>query len=320
MLSEILYASAKQQQEGRSRHALGISCSSLFPCPYRLRLVHENRMPKQEWTSQQILNADDGWWQEEQSVRRLAAAGVQIVDRQTNVTVGRSHVPGSYDGAFTLVGTRYLWEHKAYDSQSQAIQFLQQYGMNKLPSQKAQTNGYMLGGGFEWCDFFVKVKNNNSYIDVAYQIDRPFILEIVEWCDKIRLDNWKPEPEKCKWCGLCGHDCFEEEPDFSWIASADEAEMVEKWKKGKSYTEMGELMMKEADQVFIGVKNRQGKIVVPGLIGDKDVLMMPGLQIIKNQFNRFEIDKSLVLKHYGAEGLALTGVDKPVTQYRHKEV
>lgn len=319
MLSEILEAAAPRRREDRPGRS-GLSISSLFPCAYRLRRVHDGTAQTREITAREFYNMDDGWWQEEQSVRRLANAGVQIVERQSNVHIGKSRIPGSYDGAFTLKSTRYLWEHKAYDSQAQAIAFLQSFGMDKLPQQKAQSNGYMLGGGFELSDFFVKVKNNNDYIDVVHKIDRPFIEEIVEWCDRIRLENWKPEPVKCKWCGLCGLDCFEEEPDFSWIAYADEQEMVEQWKKGKQYVDVGEEMMKEADAVFVGVKNKQGKIVVPGLIGNKDILIMPGLQITKSQYTRFDIDKALVLKHYGPEGLALTAVEKPIVRYTHKEV
>ena len=262
---------------------------------------------------------DDGWYQEQQSVERLKKAGVEIIDRQNRITIGKSKVPGSYDGAFLLNDRKYLWEHKAYDQQAEAVQFLQMWGMDRLPAQKAQTNGYMLGAGLEWCCFFVKVKNNNTYIDLPYRIDRPFIDEIVEWCDKIRLDGWKPEPQECKWCSTCGMGCFGSVTDFSWIQTATESEMVEKWVKGKQFVDIGKALQEEADSVLIGIRAKDGHFVQKGLIGDKDLLVLPGLEIQKLTSHRFDIDKSLVLEHFGPEGLMTVGVEKTVISYRHKE-
>lgn len=321
MLSEILEAAAPRRRQARPGRS-GISMSSLFPCPYRLRLVHEGRYWPKEQTAQEFYNMSDGWTQEQQSVERLAAAGVQIIDRQNKIFVGKSMVPGSYDGAFVLGGTKYLWEHKAYDSLAQAVQFLLQWGMDKLPAQRAQTNGYMLGAGLIHCDFFVKVKNNNTYRDIVYGIDRPFIEEIVEWCDKLRLENWKPEPAECKWCSMCGVNCFKagEKIDLSWIASADESEMVDKWLKGKQFLEIGKMLQEEADRVLIGIRNKEGEFLQRGLIGDKDVLILPGLQISKIASHRFDVDKSLILKEFGPEGLIKVSREHEVVSYRHKEL
>lgn len=318
MLSKILEAAAPTRRDMSGR-ATGITVSSLFPCPYRLRLVHDNKYWSQEITPQQFYNMDDGHWQESQSVERLKAAGIVIENRQRRIYVGRSEVPGHYDGDFGLNGIRYLWEHKAYDQYAEALQFLRMWGMNKLPSQKAQTNAYMLGGGLEWCDFFVKVKNNNTYVDVTYRLDRPFIEEITEWCDKIRLEDWKPEPLQCQWCSSCGVGCFEEEIDFSWIATADSEEVVEKWKTGDKYEKVGKMLKEEADQVLIGIRDKEGRFIQKGLIGDKELLVLPGLQISKVIAHRFDIDKSLVLQELGPEGLMKVGREKDTIQYRHKE-
>lgn len=318
MLSEILEAYAPKKRTARPGRS-GISMSSLFPCPYRLRLVHEGTYyGAGDITAQEFWNMEDGADQESQSVRRLAAARVLIENRQRKVFIGKSMVPGMYDGDFTLNGKRYLWEHKAYDSLAQAVQFLQQWGMDKLPAQKAQTNGYMLGGGLEWCDFFVKIKNNNTYIDVAYQIDRPFIEEIAGWCDDIRIKDWKPEPKECEWCSMCGVNCFDT-VDMSWMATASEAEMVEKWIKGKQFIGIGKMMQEEADSVFLGVKDKQGNVIQKGLIGDKEVLVLPGLEIRKSVQHRFEVSKDDVLREFGPEGLIKVGQEHTIIQYRHKE-
>ncbi len=319
MLSEILDAAAPTKRAPRPNRPGGISMSSLFPCPYRLRLVHDGKYWGDSLTPQQHYNMADGNDQEEQSVKRLAAAGITIENRQKEVVVGRSKVPGAYDGDFELNGKRYLWEHKAYDQNTDAMWFLKQWGMAKLPEQRAQTNGYMLGGGLERADFFVKVKNNNTYIDIPYSIDRPFIDEIVEWCDRIRLDDWKPKPEECKWCTLCRVGCFDHLVDLSWIATADETKMVEKWKQGTQFIGIGKMLQEEADAVFIGIRDKEGKITQPGLIGDKELLVLPGLEIKKSTSHPFKLSKALVLQEFGPEGLIKVGTSNPVVQYRHKE-
>jgi len=319
LLSEILDAAAPRKREARANRAPGISMSSLFPCAYRLRLVHDSKYWAEELTPQQYYTMEDGWWQEEQSVRRLAKAGITIENRQREVTVGKSKVPGSYDGDFILNGIRYLWEHKAYADDGQAVWFMTMWGLDKLPSQKAQTNGYMLGGGLEWCDFFVKLKSSNTYPELVYQIDRPFIEEIVEWCDKIRLEDWKPKPKKCKWCSHCNVGCFDEGIDFSWIATADESEMVQKWLEGDKYEKVGKMLKEEADAALIGVRDKQGKFIRQGLIGDKDLLVLPGMEIKKIIQHRFSIDKNKVLQELGPEGLIRVGYESDVVQYRHKE-
>ena len=321
MLSEVLEAWAPQIQKTRTPRVPGLSMSSLFPCPYRLYLVHTGEYTRQRgvWTPQQILNADDGWYQESQSIERLARAGVKIIDRQKRVVVGKSKVPGTMDGAFVLDGVRRVWEHKAYGDNSEALWTLLTRGFDSLPSQKAQISGYMLGDGSEEGCFFVKLKSSNTYVDRLVKLDRPFIEEILEWCDKIRLEGWKPEPTECKWCTSCGVGCFDEAMDFSWIQSADSSEMVEKWKKGKQFIGIGNMLQEEADSVFLGVKNKAGKVVVPGLIGDKDLLVLPGLEIKKTIVHRFDVDKQLVLQEFGPEGLIKVGREKDVVQYRHKE-
>ncbi len=318
MLSEILDAYAPHYEKSREPHAPGISMSGLFPCPYWLWLVHTEQAYQREWTSQQIWNLDDGHDQEDQSVRRLEAAGVHIQNRQRTVYIGKSKVPGHYDGDFTLFGRNWLWEHKAYDSQSDAVQFLRMWGMDKLPSQRAQTNAYMLGGGLEWCNFFVKVKNNNTYIDEPYSIDRPFIDEIVEWCDRIRLDNWTPEKKPCEWCSMCRASCFGDIIDSTWVQTASETDAVDKWIQGKQFVNIGSMMQEEADVVLIGIRAKDGHFIQKGLIGDKDVLLLPGMVIKKTVSHRLNMDKSLILQHFGPEGLIKVGRNSISVSYRHK--
>jgi len=259
---------------------------------------------------------NDGWDQEEQSVARLAKAGIKIIDRQMKVTVGESKVPGSLDGAFILGGKKRLWEHKAYDQQADAVKSLLLSGFDHLPNQKAQSNGYMLGAGLDEVNFFVKVKNNNDYIDRTFPIDRPFITEIVSWCDRIRLEGWKPKPIECQWCANCYSDCFGPTLDFGRIGEALEEEMVEKWKRGDQYKRVGEMLLEEARACFVGTKDKDGNVLSEGLIGDKDLLLLGDIQVKKIMQHRFDIRKEKIVEEFGVEGLFKVGEEKDITTYR----
>lgn len=317
MLSEVLEAWAPSLQKS-TRRAPGLSISALFPCPYRLYMVHTGEFTRQrgKWTPQQILNADDGWSQESQSVERLAKAGIKIIDRQMRVSVGASQIPGSIDGAFIAKGKKRLWEHKAYDQGSDAVKTLQLWGLDRLPNQKAQSNGYMLGARLDEVDFFVKVKNNNDYIDRVYPIDLPFITEIVDWCDRIRLDAWAPEPKECQWCSYCGFGCFDPVLDFSWMSEVSEEEMVEKWKKGDQFKKIGEMLLDDARTYFVGKKDKHGNVLSEGIIGDRDLLLAGDLEVKKVMQHRFNIKKDLVVQEFGVEGLFKVAEESDIATYR----
>jgi len=279
--------------------------------------VHENRYWDEDITPQQFYNMSDGWDQEEQSVKRLARAGVVIRNRQNRIFIGKSRVPGSYDGDFELNNLVCIWEHKAYDQQSDAVQTFMLHGIEGLPAQKTQTNAYMLGSGINHCCFHIKIKNNNTYMDTVYEIDRPFIEEIVEWCDRIRLDNWKPEPVKCRWCAKCGVGCFGEVLDFANITTMSESEAVKKWIEGKQLVGVGEMMQEEADAVLIGIRDKQGNFIQKGLIGDKDTLILPGMEIRRIVSHGMSVEKSLILSNFGPDGLMKVSVPYVRTQFRH---
>lgn len=44
MLSEILFAGVKTEREERPDRVPGLSCSGLYPCPYRLYLAHTGKV------------------------------------------------------------------------------------------------------------------------------------------------------------------------------------------------------------------------------------------------------------------------------------
>jgi hypothetical protein len=321
MLSEVLEAAApikRAKRPGRS----GISISQLYPCSYRLRLVHDGNYWEEEITPQQYYNMDDGWTQEDQSVKRLAKAGIIINNRDfqgRSVTIGKSKVPGSSDGTFTLSGIRRVWEHKAYDNDTSAVWTLKNLGMDYLPNQKSQVNGYMMGYGLQEAVFFVKIKNNNTYIDTIVKLDRPFIEEIIEWCDKIRLEDWKPEPVKTPWCASCGLGCFGDLLDFSWVGQRPSDElsrtMADKWLQGDKLEKLGDMLKNESRAYFVG----DSKAEIEGIIGDESLLVVEDLLEVKKIIqHRFTISKQRVLEEFGPEGLIKVGEESKVTQYRFK--
>jgi len=317
MLSELMFAGTKVEK--KTNREPGISGSSLYPCPYRLYQVHIGTEFYDEPTPQRILNMEDGWDQEEQTVRRLwEKCKVKIEDRQSQVYLGKSKVPGHIDGTITLNGTKRLWEHKAWSSD--AFDDFTRWGLKYRPQEYSQINGYMVGMSLEETDFMVKKKETNDYYDIIFPLDLDFINPIITWCDMIRLDGWKPEPKECKWCRFCGLHCFDAPIDFSWMEIADAEDIVAKWKKGKAFKEGGELLMEEARAYLVGVKDKSGFWLKKGIIGDKELLRVGDLEIRKITSRRFDIDKGKILDFYGPDGLSKVGSENIIESYRIREV
>jgi hypothetical protein len=314
MLSELLMTAVQAKgRRPRPDRVPGLSCSSLFPCPYALYKVHTGSTWEEELTPQQLLNLEDGWFQEEQSIQILKEyTGIEVKDRQAHITVGRSNISGHIDGTVYQDKKR-LWEHKAWGS-SRFDWFISK-GIDAFPGEKAQVNAYMLGMGLDECVFFVKRKETNDYCSPIIPLDKDYILPIINWADKIRLDGWIPEPQLTSMCAHCGLNCFGEVVDFSWIKEAKAPEMAEKWKQGKKFMDVGGMLMEEARTFFVG--SRDGNI--KGIIGDESLLLIDGLKIMKIISHRFDIKKELVLKEFGPEGLVKVGEEKEVTSYRITE-
>lgn len=317
MLSEILKASVPTKREAKPDRVPGITCSQLFPCPYRLYKTHIGEVWEEELTPQQILNMEDGWDQEAQSIRRLKEkAGIVIRDRQAYVSVGKSRIPGHIDGTVTLDDKKRLWEHKAWDESP--FDWFVSKGIEHRPGEKAQVNAYMLGRGLNECIFFLKKKNNNDYYDSIIPLDMDFILPIIEWADRIRLEGWVPEPKLCQYCAYCYARCFGQIVDFSWIKEAKAPEMAKKWRDGYQLSSVGEMYMQEARTFFTGQVLEKGRQVkqFPGLIGDEDLLLVEGLKIRKIPQHRFDISKQAIIEEFGAEALIKVGVERDIVTYR----
>jgi hypothetical protein len=319
MLSELLFAAvASRGKEPRPDRAPGISCSSLFPCPYRLYKAHIGEIWKEVLTPQQILNMRNGWFAEEESVQLLKEAGIIIKDRQERVTVGRSEIPGKIDGKVEL-DSKYLWEHKAWGDSG--YDWFVANGIEAFPGEKAQVNAYLLGTGLDKCIFYVKRKENNDYHDEVVCRDEAYILPILEWADRIRLDGWVPEPELTGICARCGVGCFGTILDLSWIKEAKASEVADKWRQGKQLSDVGTFMMDEARTVLTGQVKVGDKWLkkAPGLIGDESLLLVEGLKVQKITQHRFEVRKEDVFRVFGIDGLMNVGHEKDIVQYKITE-
>lgn len=318
MLSEVLFTYTDGHRQPRGDRVPGLSCSQLFPCPYYLYKVSTGEVWEREVTAQQLLNMEDGWNAEEQSVRRLGRAGIKIYSRQMKVRIGKSGVPGTIDGLVDANGKTYLWEHKAWNENN--FRIFKNFGLEKFPGQRTQVQAYMVGTGLDACDFYVKYKDNNDYHDIVEDLDLDYIMPTIEWCDRIRIDKWVPEPKECKWCAYCGFKCFGDIIDFSWISTADATEMAEKWVKGDKLSKVGEMLKDEARTYFLGKTDKRGIVLAEGIIGDKDLLLVGTLQIKKVIMHRFDINKEKILEFFGPEGLMKVGEEKDITTYRFREM
>jgi len=318
ILSEAIFASVGKKRVQKSSRQPGLSCSQLFPCPYRLLLAHQGRLYDEDIRPQDLLNMDDGWIQEEKTVNRLAKAGIVVSNRQDRVRLGKSGVPGSIDGVVTLNDTPRLWEHKAWNTHS--FYLFSNYGLKYFPNVKTQVNAYMLGMNLKEAFVTVVHKDSNNYEDILVQRDDDYIVQIIEWCDKIRLEKWKPVPEEIPECIRCNIKCFGEKVDFSWMTSVDASEMVKKWKEAKQLQHIGEMMEQDVRDYFVGKKDKYGQVIVEGVMGDKELLIADDLEIKRIVSHRFDIKKEKVLEVFGPDGLMKVGEEKDIIQYRFREV
>lgn len=313
MLSELIFASVERQLTDERR---GISCSTLFPCPYRLYLVHTGKR-WEDFSPRDLLNMEDGWDQEVQTVRRLERSGIKVLGRDPSeryLEVGRSRIPGNWDGCIILGGEEYVFEHKAMGEAH--FWMLQNYGLDSFPGYKAQIQAYMIGKDKRKGILLAKYKDTNDYFDVIEELDEDFIMPIIEWADSIRLDGWRPSPKESKWCRHCGVNCFGVLLDFGRIREASASEMAKRWRRGKQLKAMGEMLIEEARTFFVGKRDEFGNNIVDGLIGDKDVLLVDGLKIIKVRQHRFDVSKEAVLREFGPEALLKVCKESEVVTYR----
>lgn len=309
MLSEIMMMGTTIKKDpGRLP---GLSCSSLFPCPTYLYKAQKEQVWTEEPDPQQILNMEDGWDQEEQTVRRLKERKVEVICRDPKsrrVVIGKSNIPGSFDGVVILNKTKYLWEHKAMSIRN--FELLRTFGLEAFPNYKAQVQGYMLGANLSSCIFMAKEKDSNNYFDLIEKFNPDFIFPIVDWADRIRLEEWVPIPEENKYCKDCKIGCFRTsiQIDFSSITPSMNEEMENQWRKGKALKQMGESLEATARDFFISS------------MGESRFLTTGTLEVVRQDSKRIEINKKKLLDLVGPDIIVQVMEEKPITSYRFKDI
>ena len=80
------------------------------------------------------------------------------------------------------------------------------------------------------------------------------------------------------------------------------------------------MLMEEARSYFVGIKDKSGKWIRKGLIGDKSLLLANGIEIKKIIQHRLDVNKQLIIENFGPEGLLKVSEENEITQYRIREV
>ena len=320
MLSELMLAGVTTDRPAfKPGSTSGLYVSGLHPCAYRMYKMHKGEVYAQKEEPQSILNMEDGHFQETQAMERLKNyAKIEVKDNQRRVTIGKAETSGRIDGTFTFSSKEYLWEFKAMN-ENRYRRFTAS-GLDTFLDYRSQYNGYLLGLGLEECVFQAKHKDSNSYHDITVKLDRPFIEEIVKLVDRIKLESWVPEPDLCSYCAYCGLGCFGEVLDLSRFGvDIDEEDLTDKWQKAKQYLAVGQMLEDEVRHHLVGVKDKFGTFIQKGLIGDKDSLLIGGLQVKKVMIHRIQPSKNLIMQMFGPEVLMKVSEESDTATYRISE-
>ena len=312
MLSEIVIAAAAA---GQGKPRTGLSISGIFPCPWHIYKSWTGWGDLPPIEGEQILNMENGWYQEEESIKDLARAGLRIENRQLEVTVGKSKRKGHIDGTVKVQDKIHLWEHKAKSSQS--FHMLKELGLSKAPDIKCQVNLYMKG--LRELDFkvdqaviYLKHRETNIPYDFLVPYESDFVDMVIEWVDKIVLGSWVPPQEECLFCPTCymQKQCFGVDfLDLSGIRSLEDSELVQKWRLGKMYQDFGKELVDSTREIF------KDKFEASEL-GAGEILMVGPLRVKKYIQHRQEFNKSSFIEKFGAVALLDVMESKDVPGYR----
>ena len=91
----------RKKRDKKRQEELGLSVSGISTCPYATYIGYRG-MDRQSREAVELMRMEDGWYQEAQAVERLERAGVKVYDRQNRIYMGKSRVPGSFDGKVDL--------------------------------------------------------------------------------------------------------------------------------------------------------------------------------------------------------------------------
>jgi len=316
MLSEIVVLSAEGRARGGKEHETrnGISCSGVFPCPHYIYRAFKRTLPQREVDGSSQLNMENGWWQEEESIKLLGQSGIEVFHRQERVEIGQSKVPGKIDGEVNFNKEVILWEHKAWDTRKTNL--FKQKGLSAFPWEKSQVNLYMHGRKLEKCDFYVKGKEHNEPYDHVVPYEKDFALSLIGWLDEVILGGWEPQPMECEYCSHCGlsFECWGAEIiDLAGLRQMSDEELSKKFKLGKQYKDFSDWILEEVRAEMVMRFDKQG-------LGVGDTLLIDDVKVQKMKREVWRLDKRLLVEKLGPTALIEVGQEKEEFSYRIQEV
>jgi len=299
MLSEVVIAAAKAAQRERRP---GLTISGVFPCPYHIYKSYTGWGELPPLEGEEILNMENGWFQEEESVKALKRAGIVVENRQLEVRVGKSERVGHIDGTISLNGKVMLWEHKARSMESASR--LREKGLKAAPEMKSQVQLYMgglrgLGLDVEETDIYIKPKDNNIPFDFIERFDLEFFHMVAGWTDRVILEKWIPEPKDCVYCPSCYMQRYCRGDiliDFSGMETLSDDELVKKWRLGKQYSDFGKELVEGARNIM------KAKFEESGLEAGDSMLVGP-LKVKKYTQHKNVFVQEKFVKKFGAIAL-----------------
>lgn len=306
MLAEAVIAGAdklKRKPSGR------ISPSMVSPCPMK---TYKNwKRVREPAEGIELLRMNDGHYQEQEMIDDLIRAGFEITDRQVTVHIGP--MVGHIDGKVLVDNKRHLIDCKAMSLHRYTA--FKQRGFEAEPGIKVQMQLYLASDelrkeGIDTGFVYAKHKDTCRPYDLFFGWDPGFTHKIEGQIYSL-LKGAIPTPERCSLCPACRDrlECWGAEVvDFSGVHTASLPKLVEQWKLGTNYRRYGKELVDEA------------RIAFEEELGDKPVVFIDDLKVLRVIQARGGISKSKFVEEYGTAALAKVWEEIKVPQMKITEV
>ena len=297
----------------------GLSVSGLSICSYANYIAYNRLNPSPPREPVENIRMDDGHYQEDKVLIHLRRAGFTTYytgKSQLKLKFGASGISGHPDGYIKVDGVVGMLEIKAM-----SLERFTNFNQGNLESSiKVQVQTYLLHQPTDFPEIpgvwiYTTHKDTCRPYDRFYPKDPDFIKPILEDVDKIILRAWEPPKVLNDHCSNCRHQ------EYCWgktILDIYEPkievthEMVDKWRKGKSYKSAGEELIEEARDYLIKHVGQNRVMIVEG----EDA----SLKVQRIDSRRSGISLEKFTKVFGSDRLQDVWEEKPVTSFRIDEV
>lgn len=283
--------------------------SSISSCPRETYLnyvifLHKEK-DKKKRDLEFLMLLDDGHYQEAEIISLLKRAFYNLEytgKNQATIHIGRSNIPGHPDGIIkgTIVEdftSPRMLEIKARNYL--AFTKFKELGISGFPKIEVQIQLYMsaedLPYEVEECHLIFKHKESTKLEDIKVHKNVEFAARITKETDSIIVDGEVPDPVKCNLCNTCRfyNSCWKQPSpvvDFSGLQFSSLSEASEQWAKGKSYQNLGKVMVEEAMEAFEA-----------NIEDDTEEMITDLLKIKRVSFRKRQFSKDLFIEKYGED-------------------